>query len=1193
MGVTIDSIQIEIQSGSSNAAKGIDALASSLEKLKKNGSFKTVSTNLSHLSDALQKLPNVHQTSNALRTLANSIERLKGVGSVASIANSLKKLPEALKAVEKINLDRVSPQIRAIADAVAPLSAVKAGGLNTMVNALKNLDKVTEGLDDKTIGAFVQKVELLTSKLSPLSEKMSTIKSGFSAINSNARSAASGVEKFSDNIDASALNLSSFIEIARTAVEMLTAFVQKFTEFIAEAIEWDGISSRFGRGFGDQAQEVHSWIQRLNEEMGINVQQFMKYSSIYANMLQGFGVANEDATTMALGYTELTYDIWAGYNDIYASFDEASEAIKSAIAGEVEPIRRAGFTIVESTLEQTAANHGLEISLYNATEAQKSYLRYLTLVDQAHAQNLVGTYAKELNTAEGMMRTFAQQLKSLTQAFGSLFLPILVKVMPYLQAFVELLTEGVHWLAAFLGVELQKVDFSGYEAGAGALDNVANSAGGATDALDSATKAAKELKNATLGIDELNVISPPSATAGGGAGSGGSGSGGGGFADLDIGSLWDETIFDEIQTDVDAIKEKLRGWMPVIASVAAALAGLRLVKLLDDIKAIEKITIAGGLLKKFAGFSTAFVQLAKEGGIIATLAAAFPKLSKALSVFVGNFGAFIALAKEGGVIGALSAAFPKLSTAIAGVGSFLAGISAPVWAAIAAAVVALGSAIYFVVQNWDELKRAVKDFFAENIAPKLEEIKKHFGKIAEALEPLTNVLKPIIVKVKEFFEGINWKGFLDVGGKILEWIGGLVVALGTFPVASIITMFAGVIENFVQFVSGLIQTVVGVVEFFIALFSGGDVEDACQKMVSGIKDIFGGLLGFIIDPVVDVYNTVVSWFTKLWDILVGHSIVPDTINAIVEWFVSLPGKVLGVVENFVKGVVDKFTNLGKSLVEKFTGAWEAVKTWWSKKPGLTSYVPSIGNIASKLSSAWESAKTWWKDKRGTLSTYTPSIGKIWEKLKSSWETAKTWWSKNRSSLSYTPSIGSISSKLSSAWTTAKNWWNKSRSSLSYTPSIGSIKDKIVSAWNTAKKWWSSNASLSAKLNISVPKLTVNWGEVSALGKTFKYPKSFSVKFAADGGIFDKGSLIWAGERGPEVMATAAGGKTGVMNVQQMQDAVYEGVYAAVSAAMRGSDGGRGSQAVNIYLDGRKITASVEQHQRERGASLLGNEVYSY
>lgn len=47
--VTIDSIRIEIESNSTSASKGLDALAGSLEKLKKNGSFKAVSTNLNNL----------------------------------------------------------------------------------------------------------------------------------------------------------------------------------------------------------------------------------------------------------------------------------------------------------------------------------------------------------------------------------------------------------------------------------------------------------------------------------------------------------------------------------------------------------------------------------------------------------------------------------------------------------------------------------------------------------------------------------------------------------------------------------------------------------------------------------------------------------------------------------------------------------------------------------------------------------------------------------------------------------------------------------------------------------------------------------------------------------------------------------------------------------------------------------------
>ena len=77
--VTIDSIQIEIESNSTSASKGLDALAETLKKLKKNGSFKTVSTNLNNLS-------------------------------------------AALKSLSSINFDRVAPQIEKVADVAAPLS---------------------------------------------------------------------------------------------------------------------------------------------------------------------------------------------------------------------------------------------------------------------------------------------------------------------------------------------------------------------------------------------------------------------------------------------------------------------------------------------------------------------------------------------------------------------------------------------------------------------------------------------------------------------------------------------------------------------------------------------------------------------------------------------------------------------------------------------------------------------------------------------------------------------------------------------------------------------------------------------------------------------------------------------------------------------------------------------------------------
>ena len=632
MGTTIDNIQIEIQSSSTNAAKGIDDLASSLERLKSNGAFKSVSTNLNHLSTALKNLPNVHNASNSLRTLANSIEKLKSVGTVSGLTNSLSKLPTALKSLDNINLERAAPQIQKVVDALGPLSSMKSGGIGTMVNSLKNLDKVTESLSEESITKFAAKIKELDTHLGPLSQKMTTIQAGLKGLNASFKQTSVAVDNVNAKVKVNMFNLANLTTVFSAVSGALQTLIQKFSNAVHQASQWDGVEYQFGNAFGEQADLYYEKITMITDALKLDKQMFMENSAMATSMLTGFGVNNVDARKMGLGYTELAYDIWAAYNNVYESFDGADgvmAAIRSAIAGEVEPIRRAGFTIVESTLEQTAANHGLEISIEKATEAQKSYLRYLSLVDQAQSKGVIGTYASEMKTAEGMMRTFSQQLSSLTRAFGSLFIPILVKVMPYVQAFVELLQEGVFWLAGLLGVEIQKVDFSDYKTGKDAVAGVGDAAGTTADQLGEATKAAKELKNATLGIDELNVISPTSSTGSSGSGSG-VGSGGGGFEGLDVDSLWDQTIFDSIQSDVDAIKEKLRGWMPVIAGVGTALAGLKLKNLLDDIDiagfklsnlgkvvSVAGITIAVG--KLVWDFTGAYLEGGNEADLLKAL----------------------------------------------------------------------------------------------------------------------------------------------------------------------------------------------------------------------------------------------------------------------------------------------------------------------------------------------------------------------------------------------------------------------------------------------------------------------------------------------------------------------------------------------------------------------------------------------
>lgn len=1196
MSTTIDNLQIKIETSSQTGAAGIRDLASALGELKKNGSLGTVTKNLKSLSESLHSLGTASNSAGKITALASSLERLKGIGSIRAIVSNISQIPVAMKALEGISTDGADGKIKALATSLGSLSNVNAKGFTSAVNSLSKIASVTKALDDDVIDEFTNKVERLVKALTPLSLRLTTVKTGLSGFTSKARSAGNAAKDMGEGIDAAALNFDALTNNLNTVVTAIQNVVNGLVEVTHAASEWDGIATRFAKGFGPQAQETYEWIQRLNQEMGINIQQFMQYSSLYATMLKGFGVASEDASKMALGYTELTYDIWASANDRYKTFQDAADAVASAIAGEVEPIRRAGFTIVEATLEETAAYHGLDISIANATESQKSYLRYLTLVDQAHATGVIGTYAKELNTAEGLMRTFSQQLKTLAQSFGSLFLPILVRVMPYVSAFVDLLTEIIHIVAGLFGIEIQPVDWSGYNAGAEAVDKVA-------DSMDGATKSAKELKNATLGIDELNVISPNTSSP-----SGGGGDPSGGFAGLDIDSMWDESIFDNIKTNVDSIKKKMKEWLgitddidtwaeffetrlgKILITVGAIGVGFTAWKIGTGIvTAINVITAAVNLIRGSAliGWLGAFISLTKEFGFVQAFSAAFPKLSAAIAsmapvvlpvvAIIGGLVGFVwglVDAVKSGIdwLNALSITLGAVATG-AGIGFLIGGPLGAAIGALAGLVVGVLTDIgIYLAQNWDDVKEWVK-----NIPKEIKKLGKWLDKLPDDIKKW---FKDLTKKIDKWFEDLwqpikdyDWKG---LGKRAGEKLG----EMARTVVDSVKDFFSEETQDAIK--EWAKETLKALLDFFIKL--PGRIKEIKKSIKEGFIDVGGAILD-------GIWEGMTTFGTAIGDFVSGF------LDGFKEAFgIHSPSTVardeLG--KNILAGILEALKP--DSLVNAFKEMWKRVVTWWNSKTDLSAYTPSIGSISDKLSSAWNTAKDWWNNKKAALASYVPSIGSIQDKLTSAWNTARDWWNNKKAALAaYTPSIGDIRAKVESAWKTARDWYNGKKAALStYTPNIGSIKDKLVSAWNTAKAWWNNNVklsipSLSFKVTYSNSGLnTVQKAVVKALNLS-GWPK---LQFAANGGMFNQGSMIWAGERGAEIVANASGGKTGVMNVDQMYQAVYDAVFAAMTSS--NSQGGNGGTAnFNLYLDGKQVTTAVEKTQKERGTSIFGTEVYSY
>ena len=1069
MSTTIDSLDIQITTSAGQSAANIERLANALEKLRANSKLTTVTNNLGKLKTALDGL---RGTSGAINNLGKLSQAMQGLSNIPKLTN-----------------------------------------LTSAMNALKNIPNIVNGLSNTALDAFQKKMLKLASALGPLATQINAIGRGFSRLPSQINGAVTATNRMAaashnakKSFDMSSMGLMALIANYSTLIGIVNQAVQAMAKMLDQAIGWDGIQFRFGRAFGEDAEETYKYIQKLNEALRINIQEFMQYSSMYGSLLSGFGLPQEKITTISVGLSELTYDLWAANNDVVKRYEDVATAVKSAITGEIEPIRNLGIAMTEASLQEFIDTTNLAgMSIEKMTEAQKSEVRYAAMVNAAMNQGIVGTYAREMNTAEGAIRSLSQSFKGLIQALGSLFIPLLQVIVPYLTAFVELLTDAVFWVAKLFGIPIQRISWGETNKGVG---GIADGAKEAASGLDSASKAAKKLKQYTMGFDELNVINPDSGASGGAGGAGGAGAQGWGEG-LDLDTLWDDSVFDQASKKVDELKAKITeffgdwGWL--IGLVGAGLTGLMIHKAWPTILSWgTKIALMfGGMVDLVKAVWGAF-----KGSDAAESALAF--MSPLLSNIVNWLKTTWVAVKALGILN------------IAG------------WATtIAVVIAAVASVVYFLYENWDKVTEAVKNFFKENISPKLKEIGEHFSDIKEALGPVGDLFKKVYDKAKEFIEGIDWKSI----GTVFEIVGGVIFSVIGGVIATAFNILVGMVENVIQVFNGMVQLISGAVKFIVALFKGDfmGVIDATLLIAEGIQNLWNGMVGFVVDIVSDFVEGIISWFTNLWDELVGHSIVPDTINGIIDWFLSLPGEILKPVEQFTEDVLKIFKDL-----------WENTKVWWAE------------NVAPKFTSEY------WLNKFNVIKTAVRTkLDEFKASVIEKWNGIKSWFSSN------------IAPKF-----TKEYWINK----------FSGLKDGFV---QTVKNMINSGVD---KLNSFIgwlnSHLKFSWDGLTIAGKEI-YPGG-SVQIVTIPSIprFENGGFIEDGlftmNRG-EIAGKFNNGKSVVANNEQIIAGISEGVYSAVVAAMSETQRG-GEQPVVVYLDGKQIYSSVKRAESRRGVDLMGNQV---
>lgn len=631
MPTTIEQLELEVQSSSASAVAGIDALSASLSKLKnavRGGvGLTSVANQVRNLDTALKSMDS--SGADKIDKLASSLEKLKGLGSLkisSSIGNQLQNIGSAAASLTGVDFSAMEK----LGTALQPLNNLNASGLKSTINALNKLPKLADTLDNMDMTKFTSQIQQLSTALAPLTNQLNAVTTAFNRLPTNIQRAITATNRISQENNKAAnsyMNLYAKIKMAmgvvRTGARVIASWITQSNQYIEDL-------NLFTASMGEYAEEAQKYAEAVSEALGIDPGEFMRNQGVFNTIITGFGVASDKAYLMSKNLTQLGYDISSFFN---ISFEDAMQKLQSGIAGELEPLRRLGYDLSVARLQEEALALGIEKKVSAMTQAEKSQLRYYAIMTQVTTAQ--GDMARTLNAPANQLRVLQAQVTQCARALGNIFIPALNAVLPYAIALAKIVRMLANSIASLFGFKLPEVDYSGISAGASAVGDLADNAGDASDGLGKAGKAAKKLKNALLGIDELNVLSKDDSSSGSGSGSGsGAGIGGG---DLGIDLPTYDFLGDAITSKVDEIVQMIKDAM---WEITAVISGFLLA--IGTILVVTGANIPLGLgLMAVGAVGLAATVMANWNGMSERLAKVLTLVTGVLGGFLLAIGAFL------------------------------------------------------------------------------------------------------------------------------------------------------------------------------------------------------------------------------------------------------------------------------------------------------------------------------------------------------------------------------------------------------------------------------------------------------------------------------------------------------------------------------------------------------------------------
>ncbi len=195
-------------------------------------------------------------------------------------------------------------------------------------------------------------------------------------------------------------------------------------KFGMDAVESENL---FEVSMGAMANDARRWSEELRRQFGLNAYEIRRTLGTFNVMFQSMGLGEQAAYDMAKGLTQLSYDLASFYN---LRPEDAFQKLQSAISGEVEPLRRLGIVVNDTTIQQWALARGLITAGQEMSEAQKVLARYYVIMEQTSKAQ--GDLARTMDSPANQLRRLQAEVTQLATDWGMQLMPVLSSGLTWL-----------------------------------------------------------------------------------------------------------------------------------------------------------------------------------------------------------------------------------------------------------------------------------------------------------------------------------------------------------------------------------------------------------------------------------------------------------------------------------------------------------------------------------------------------------------------------------------------------------------------------------------------------------------------------------------------------------------------------------------------------------------------------------------